>query len=218
MDAENLKSLYNNYFSSDKNKWSSTDLKRTLKIAGKTLTWLRGLGYAKAGGKLLDVGCATGYYTEAFRLLGCKVTGLDYSDVSIEKASKNFPECKFIEMNGFEPVLSEQFDVIFCRGFSGMNTHDLDFIAGWINKYMPYLSDGGFFVLAYSSNFSGSEKNGETANLTKQELNRLIGLLDGKYRGMFFYYYFGILSRVKKRLHKLYNKNIKDYYYIFIQK
>ncbi len=219
MDAEGLRSTYNTYFSSEKNIWTSNDLTKTRKVVGRTLYWLRNLGYKKTNFTVLDVGCATGYYTESFRLFGYKSTGLDYSEVAVEQAKKNFPICTFIQMNGFEPAFNQKFDVIFCRGFSGANTHDLNFIATWINKYMALLSDEGFFVFAYSSDFSGKEREGEIVNLSKPELQSLITLIKGKHRATRFFYYFGLISKLKRLADRyVFRKTVKDYFYVFIQK
>lgn len=219
MDAEGLRSTYNTYFSSGKNLWTSSDLTKTNKVADRTLKWLRNLGYKKTNINLLDVGCATGYYTESFRLQGCNVVGLDYSEVAVDQAKKNFPSSAFIQMNGFEPIFDQKFDVIFCRGFSGANTHDLNFIAGWINKYMAFLSDQGFFVFAYSSDFSGKEKEGEIVNLSQKELDMLITLVKGKHLATRYFYYFGVVSKLKRWMERnVLNKIVKDYFYVFIQK
>jgi SAM-dependent methyltransferase len=219
MDAENLRSIYNQYFSQGSSAWSSTDLNKTQKVVEKTLYWLRKSGFSKTRASVLDIGCATGYYTESFRLAGCSSLGLDYSEVAVQQAAQRFSMCRFIQMNGFEPVFGELFDIAFCRGFSGANTHDLEFIASWVNKYMQYISPGGYFVLAYSSDFSGKEKQGETVNLTHAELTSLVNLIDGEYKGKYIFYYFGFISKAKRLFDKfIVKKQIKDYYYILIKK
>jgi SAM-dependent methyltransferase len=219
MDAENLRETYNRYFSQEKNRWTSSDTKKTEKVARQTVQWLKQSGYTRTSGKFLDVGCATGFYTEAFRTLGFDATGLDYSEEAVKQATKNFPQCTFIQMNGFEPVFQEKFDLIFCRGFSGANTHDLTFIATWMNKYVNYLSDGGFFVLGYSSDFSGKENEGETVNLSRKELKDLTSKINASYTGTHVFYYFGLLSKVKRLIDKtLLKKPVKDYYYLLFRK
>lgn len=218
MDAEKLRATYNAYFSGGKNLWTSTDRKKTKKVARQVLTWIRSVGFSENRTSVLDVGCATGYYTEAFRQLGCEATGLDYADVAVQQAAANFPLCRFVQMNGFEPVFTEKFDLVFCRGFSGANTHDLSFIATWVNKYIHQLSEGGFFVLGYSSNFSGVEKVGETVNLSKQEIQELIEKVNAVYCGMHIFHYFGWLSQLKKNVTRtIFRRKEKDYFYLLFR-
>lgn len=218
MDAEQLRAIYNERFSQDRNAWSSVDPKKTLKVARRTMQWLKALGFRKTPVRLLDVGCATGFYTESFRRLGCDVVGLDYSEVALEKARRLFPECAFVQMNGFAPHFNEKFDIIFCMGFSGANTHDLAFMAEWINRYMEFITPGGFFIFSYSSNFSGKEKEGEIVNLSIEEIHALTKHIRGAYRGMRFFHYFGLLSRLKKVIErKVLKKDVRQHYSVFIQ-
>ena len=199
--------------------WEKGDFTRLAETMRKSGTALINKLNITPGMKVLDVGCGTGFYTEAFRQLGCETIGLDYSEVALEKSKNNFPHCKFIQMNGFEPTLSENFDIVYCRGFSGANTHDLAFIARWLNKYMPYINPGGFFILSYLSNFTGKQKAGETVNLTMDEILALGNLVEGDYRGIRFFYYFGFLSKVKKVVQrKLGNSAVKEDYSVFFQK
>lgn len=219
MDAENLRQTYNRYFSQEKNTWTSSDSKKTKKVARNSVRWLKQVGFAGRPGKFLDVGCATGFYTEAFRTLGFQATGLDYSEEAVRQATQNFPACAFVQMNGFEPTFQEKFDLIFCRGFSGANTHDLDFISSWANKYLETLQPGGFFILAYSSDFSGKEKNGETVNLSREELEALAAKVQAKFCGLFIFYYFGWVSKLKRTIQKIFlKKKVKDYYYMLFRK
>jgi 2-polyprenyl-3-methyl-5-hydroxy-6-metoxy-1,4-benzoquinol methylase len=219
MDAERLRTIYNSRFQGGENRWSSTDIRKTIKVAYNLKGWLKQCGYQKRGGQLLDVGCATGYYTEALRIAGFTCTGLDYSEIAVAQAQKNFPECTFVHMNGFEPSFDTQFDVIFCKGFSGANTHDINFIASWVNKYMKFISPGGFFVLSFTTNFSGNEKENETVNHTLEELKRLTTLVDGNHKGTFYFHYFGWLSSIKKKIERsLFKKNVKENYFILFQK
>lgn len=218
MDIEKLRDTYNHRFSHDQN-WISGDHKKAIKVAARTIEWIRKGGYTKKSVKLLDVGCGNGIYSEAFRLRGCSVTGLDYSEVAVSHAARLYPSCRFIHMNGFQPVFNESFDVIFCKGFSGSNTHDLAFIADWINKYMLYLDQGGFFVLSYTTDFTGIERESETINLTYDELDQLKDLIHGKFSGLHFFYYFGMLSRLKKYLTgKMFGKKSKAEYYMLFRK
>src|SRR5688572_163523 len=109
MNADQLRETYNRYFSSETNRWSSTNQQETRKITRTIFSWLKHYGFSNAKPTLLDVGCGTGFFTHAFSQQGLEVTGLDYSEVALHKAKVLFPGVSFIQMNGFEPQLSRQF-------------------------------------------------------------------------------------------------------------
>ncbi len=48
------------------------------------------------GGRLLDVGCGTGHFSEFFAALGFEVTGVDISLAMLERARARLPECDFL--------------------------------------------------------------------------------------------------------------------------
>lgn len=219
MNADQLRETYNRYFSGDTNKWSSTNQRETHKIAQTILSWLKEYGFSKSGATLLDVGCGTGFFTKAFSNLNIKSTGLDYSEVALQKAKDLFQNVPFIQMNGFEPHLDSQFDIIFCRGFSGFNTHDLGFVSGWVNRYLPYLSENGYFILGYSSDFTGKEKQGETVNHSKDELKRLAEQVEADLMGIKEFSYLGIISVLKRWVYSnVFGKQQKVYFYLFFRR
>lgn len=51
------------------------------------------------GGKVLDVGCASGDGTEILAKFGLKVVGVDFSEKLIAEAQKNYPHDKFMVMD-----------------------------------------------------------------------------------------------------------------------
>jgi SAM-dependent methyltransferase len=219
MNADQLRETYNRYFSTETNKWSSTSQRETQKIARTIFSWLKRYGFTKTKPTLLDVGCGTGYFTQAFSSQGIGAVGLDYSEVALEKARTLFMSVSFIQMNGFEPQLNNQFDIIFCRGFSGFNTHDLNFVSGWVNRYIPSLNPGGYFILGYSTDFSGTEKQGETVNHSKEELSRLCELVQADFVGMKMFSYLGWISVIKRWLYStLLGKQQKVYFYLFFRR
>lgn len=125
--------------------------------------------------RLLDIGCAIGCFTTAFARAGYEATGIDYSQVIVDRAEARFPdECSFLHMNAFEPVLDGTFDTVFCKGFSGYNTHDAAAVAEFINVYMKLLRPNGVFMLVYSSNFTGKEVGGEMANWVHRTVNSVV--------------------------------------------
>ena len=138
----------------------------------------------------LDIGCALGCITNAFARLGYDATGIDFSEVAIEKAKAAAEGgAKFLVMDAFRPEFGREFDLILCRGFSGCNTHDMSSVVDFIEMYQPLLSPGGVFALVYSSNFSGREVGGEIANWTRPTLDAVIGGVEAAaVLGPVFYY------------------------------
>jgi len=215
-DPETLRALYNERFKNPVNKWGCEDIDSCLKVVNKVSKWLKLKQDFKY--KVLDVGCATGYYTKAFSLLGMNAKGIDYSDTAIEKATKLHTGCSFIHMDGFNPSFSEKFDIIFCKGFSGANTHDIDYVANWSNKYIELLNPDSFFVFSYLSNFTGIEEEDEIVNWSMNEIKRYSQLVNAEYYGFYKYYALGIISRGYNIFLKILGKNKKLSYYLIFKK
>jgi len=220
-DQELLRNEYNMNYSKPIDRWSCHDLNQAKKIISQVLVQLVHYGLImRKGLKSLDVGCAKGHITEALRFAGFKSFGLDYSDVAIQIASENFSNCHFIHMDGFNPTLDTTFDLIFCRGFSGANTHNLDFVAEWAKKYIHSLSPGGYFILAFSSCFSGKEDPGETVvNWSMAEIDKLSTMLPAKRLPMFFIPRRDIVWSFKKFIKRwVLRKKPKDHFYLAYEK
>ena len=220
MDPEKLRNKYNSYYSQIVNKWGSESMLKAERVVKTILKKVQFNSIQKKIGKtLLDVGCGTGYYTEAFRKKGFPATGLDYSEIAIKKAKNNFPQCKFVHMNGFEPKLDTKFDLIFCRGFSGANTHDLNYVSVWANKYIKLLNDNGVFIFSYSTNYSGKEKEGETVNWLNEEIREFFLMINAEKFHYFVFHYYGFISFLKKYIFRiLFRSTRKDFFYLFFQK
>ena len=66
-------------------------------------------------GRLLDLACGTGRHAAEFVSLGWDVTGLDYSEVLLERARLNAPAARFVLQDMRELDLpGESFDAITC--------------------------------------------------------------------------------------------------------
>jgi hypothetical protein len=179
-DKEILRKAYDYNYSQKEDCWSDIDLKNTYRIINRLTKYLKKKGFqVDHKMKSLDIGCAKGHHTEALRIAGFDSYGFDYSQIAIEIAKKEFPLCNFFVMDGFDPNINSNFDLIFMKGFSGTNTHDLDFVVNMCNKYVHLLNPKGWLIIAYSTNYSGSEISGETANWTKQEIKYVINNLSG---------------------------------------
>jgi len=67
----------------------------------------------KQGEKILDLGCGTGQLTNKIAETGAEVIGLDNSTEMVAKASKNYPDLKFIVADGTNFTFAEPFDAVF---------------------------------------------------------------------------------------------------------
>jgi SAM-dependent methyltransferase len=66
----------------------------------------------KAGERILDLGCGTGYLTSRSKK-GAKVTGIDASPDMIAKAKESYPEVEFFVADGTNFHFDEKFDAVF---------------------------------------------------------------------------------------------------------
>lgn len=67
-----------------------------------------------AGREVLDAGCGSGYFVAHYLERGAHVTGVDLTDVSIERLSQRFPEAKFEvgDLSTWRP--SRTYDLVSC--------------------------------------------------------------------------------------------------------
>ena len=216
-DAEYLREEYNKRFSGPAKSWTSEDIGKCIRLAGRVIRWA---GLKDGSGlRMLDVGCATGFYTKAFFMKGFEATGLDYSDVAISKASLMHPECSFIHGNGFDPPSEKKYDLIFCRGFSGANTHDLRFVREWTDKYMGLLTDRGVFVFSYSTDYTGIEAENETVNWSETEIHDFISMVKGSFIKLKTYNEYYIISQLLLHIKGLIRrKSYKSFFYILFRR
>jgi len=216
-NAEELRRMYNERFSGPSGHWTSEDIVKCRKMLRRVIRW--SCMSNKKGLSALDVGCALGYYTKAFYLEGFEAYGLDYSEVAIEKAKVLHPECHFIHGDGFNPQPGRSFDLIFCRGFSGSNTHDLGFVATWTNKYIGLLKTGGRFVFSFSTDYSGKEAENETVNWSVKEMLDYAGKVGAEFCGIRYYYRLGPISwLVTKVMGFIKRRKAKRYFYLIFRK
>ncbi|VDG72439.1 methyltransferase domain-containing protein [Clostridium carnis] len=185
------KEFYNkNYYNISKKENTflegSTDIMYNINLVNKVL---ENISYIKGPtDTLLDVGCAIGYFTEAFRINGFDSTGIDYSEIGIKEGEKMFPKCRFKVMNAFNPEFKdEKFNIILMRGLTILlHNHDIDFIAEFLDKYEPYIKENGVMIVAFYSNFTGLESKNETINLSKEEMYEIVNKSKFKLDKIFF--------------------------------
>ena len=108
--------------------------------------------YQLKGGSVLDVGCGTGRYTELFRKAGLDAFGIDLSKTAISKAIDSFPECNFMISDINEAEFKNQnFDIIFCHGFSPFLQKDMKKQDDILKKMVSFLKKDGIFFFGATS-------------------------------------------------------------------
>ena len=104
-------------------------------------------GAATAGLRVLDIGCGGGFLAEEFASLGCRVTGIDPSPVSVgaarAHAAKRRLHIDYLAGTGEElPVRDASFDVACCCDVLEHVT-DVDRVIGEVARV---LEPGGLFL------------------------------------------------------------------------
>lgn len=211
VNAEEIKEQYNNNYKKRVDKWSSTDENYCDLIVNKLINRRSIVKLLHKGDQILDVGCAKGFFTNSFRKSGFTSIGIDYSDIAIDIAKKKFKDCDFKIMDAFNPEFNnELFGLVFMRGFSGTNTHNLEFVKTFIDKYYKIIKDEGLLIVAFSSDFTGKEGVNETVNWSMQEMNKFVSMISFE------------LLEIAYPDYEIENKllvyNSKKYYYLILKK
>jgi hypothetical protein len=171
LDKEISKRIYDENYRQKVDSWSDNNIKFTDRIIRRVNRFLTKQGFViQHDMKSLDVGCAKGHFTESLRKSGFDSYGFDISETAIKLAEATFPHCHFFVHDGYEPELQDKYSLVFMKGFSGTNTHDLDFVKVMCNRYIDSLLPDGWLIVAYSTDFSGVEKGNETANWSRGEI------------------------------------------------
>ena len=76
----------------------------------RTVKWISSL--LPAGVSLLDIGCGPGLYTVRLSAYGLNVTGLDFSERSIEYAKAHDPKTEYVLKSYLEMDYNSRFDMI----------------------------------------------------------------------------------------------------------
>jgi SAM-dependent methyltransferase len=108
---------------------------------------------AKAGERILDLGCGTGHLTAKIAEAGAHVVGVDRSPEMIRQARLKYPLLRFEVMDAREIVVDGIFDAVFSNATLHWIKEPERVIAGIRKSLRP----GGRFV----AEFGGKGNNGE---------------------------------------------------------
>lgn len=99
----------------------------------------------KGGVTLLDYGCGDGYWSLVLsHFLGCKVTGVDYNPLRLERAKSIVKNAKFIESDLRKRNENlGKFDIVFCSQVIEHIEGDVSFLENIRN----HLKEGGILIL-----------------------------------------------------------------------
>ena len=139
----------------------------------------------KPGGRLLDLGCGSGWLSLLFAQKGMSVLGIDFSREQIDAAENNKLENK-IESAHFEccdlvtwdcETFKEQFDSVFVNAF--LHHLPADDIEKIMEKISSVIKPGGRVYL-YEPMTSASSRKTILTHFLDAVFNRSIGLLVGR--------------------------------------
>ena len=107
-----------------------------------------------AGKRILDIGCGTGFYIERWEELGfTEITGVDLTEVAVERLSTAYPNHRFVQADITSqtlPFSSDEFDVI--SAFDVLfHVVDDELFEGALKNIHSLLAPKGFFI--WSDNF-----------------------------------------------------------------
>ncbi|MBI5625204.1 MAG: class I SAM-dependent methyltransferase [Elusimicrobia bacterium] len=105
---------------------------------------------ARFGGAALDVGCGSGYITQALSDAGFDATGLDISEAGIALAHRLHPKPKFFVADGTAPPLAAEawFDLILFRAFHPfIRINDFPYQLRLLEGYLKHLNPKGMAVI-----------------------------------------------------------------------
>ena len=109
-----------------------------------------------AGAHVLDVGCATGFYSALFHEAGYDVTGIDLSETGIRRARELYPAIRFeVQDANALPYPEESFDLVFAMGVSVANTADVERVRAWLAHLLSVTRSGGTVAFLGGSTLTG---------------------------------------------------------------
>jgi SAM-dependent methyltransferase len=136
---------------------AASKTKETIEAETDFIIKLTGMDSEKT---VLDLGCGPGLYVKEFAKTGAKVTGIDFSDRSIDYANKSikpaYENVIFTKMNYLDINVKDSFDIatLIFYDFCALNTDEQNRL---LAKIHAALNDNGIFIFdVVSENWKSS--------------------------------------------------------------
>ena len=112
--------------------------------------------------KVVELGCGFGHITENLRKINFDAIGTDISKVAIEKASKYYPESKFIQLNfnNFDKLFALEPNIIIMAEITWYILDDLDEFLKQLKKYGKNSKKPTFLIHLLATYEPGTQKYG----------------------------------------------------------
>jgi len=128
----------------------------------------------KQGATVLDVGCGIGWKSHLLSKMGFKVTGIDISDVAIDKAKqywgKNEIDFKVSDLTR-NNALDQQFDIVFASSFSLFKYDINEKNSKYGDIIFSYLKKDGFLIFDWAANSKWKKKNDDWPYFSASDAN-----------------------------------------------
>lgn len=144
---------------------------RKFEIIDKTVKWIND-EILKRQSQILDLGCGPGLYAERLCKLGHNVTGIDFSERSINYAKKSSVEkgldVEYVYGNYLDIEYDEEFDlimIIYCD-LGALSNTDRNIL---LQKVYKALKPGGIFIFdAFTEKFADKKEAKREWNVQKE--------------------------------------------------
>jgi 2-polyprenyl-3-methyl-5-hydroxy-6-metoxy-1,4-benzoquinol methylase len=107
-------------------------------------------GLSMKNPKILDLGCATGWFTAQLSRFWPDVTGIDLSEAAIELAKHDFPGIRYIAGNIFEmDVPAQMMDLVVCQEVIAHVPDQSDLV----KRIARIIKPGGHLIISTANKF-----------------------------------------------------------------
>lgn len=130
---------------------TSTAASKQKKTIQKECAWIFTVLMKNKPGKVLDLGCGPGLYTEIFAQKRCTCVGIDFAPASIEYANKHRSKtCEYMQGDIRFTPLGGGYDVVLYN-FGAINLLPPADAQAMLGKIYQALAPGGFVLIESSS-------------------------------------------------------------------